>query len=369
MTGKSIGRLFGTMLCVAGILSAVSCTTTTEPGPAEAAFKLRMNGKLDDAVRILEEALAQNPDDAASHFELSRAKCHASLGNTRQIAELVTEAQQSLDRALAQDTTNTVYAFYAGQFRLFSALLAMNMGEANAVEQVKGSCDAFATALRLKPDYHEAMLYLIEIYGSLPAEMGGDRSRAEAYMSDLETLDEIFGLKARSVLEEVGVAEWQALHEKHPDHTDVLEELGKAHLRAGAVTEAGTCFDAAVAIDSSMVALYLDLGRYHLVWTMENMTAEDQATQDSLQIHLAAAEAAMRRYLETDHSNPMQAYALRMLAHVKHGAGEEGERDRLKAEAKALDPYLSRATGSPSSVLFTPPGEIVHDHGYLFRPF
>jgi len=364
MAGRTIGWLFGTILCAAGVLSAVSCTTTTEPGPAEAAYELRMNGKLDEAVRILEDGLARNPEDAASHFELSRAKLHSALGNSRQIEDLVTEARQSLGRAMAQDSTSVVYAFYAGQLELFAAFLAMNLGEADAAERVKHSCDAFATALRLKPDYCEAMLHLVEIYGSLPAELGGDRSRAETYMSELVMMDEIFGLKARSVLEEVGVEEWQALSEKHPDNTGVLEELGKAYLREGKVTEAGNCFDAAVAIDSSMVILYLDLGRYHLGWTMERMKAEDQATQDSLQTHLAAADAAMRRYLETDHPAPMKAYALRMLSHVKHGAGEKEERDRLKAEAKVLDPYHCRTTGGPSSVLFTSPGEIVHDQRF-----
>jgi tetratricopeptide (TPR) repeat protein len=345
----------------------VSCTPTAEPRLAEAAYELRMSGKLDEAQQILEDALAQDPDYAAGHFELARIMLHASLGdNPRKMDSLLTATQQSIDRAMAQDSSSAIYPFFAGHVGFMRAYLAMNLGETDAAERVAGSCDAFEAALRLKPDYREARLHLVELYGLLPAEMGGDRSRAEAHMSELAKTDEVYGMKAQSVLGEVSVADWQTLREKHPRNTDVLEELGKACLWEGDLIAAGECFDEAVAIDSSEVILFLDLGRYHLIHTMELMRSEEQG---ELQMHLAAAETAMRRYLETEHPAPMKAYALRMLSHVKHGAGDKEEGDRLKEEAKALDPYPSRATGSPGLVLFAPPGTILQDHRYLTRPF
>jgi tetratricopeptide (TPR) repeat protein len=345
----------------------VSCTPTAEPRLAEAAYELRMSGKLDEAQQILEDALAQDPDYAAGHFELARIMLHASLGdNPRKMDSLLTATQQSIDRAMAQDSSSAIYPFFAGHVGFMRAYLAMNLGETDAAERVAGSCDAFEAALRLKPDYREARLHLVELYGLLPAEMGGDRSRAEAHMSELAKTDEVYGMKAQSVLGEVSVADWQTLREKHPRNTDVLEELGKACLWEGDLIAAGECFDEAVAIDSSEVILFLDLGRYHLIHTMELMRSEEQG---ELQMHLAAAETAMRRYLETEHPAPMKAYALRMLSHVKHGAGDKEEGDRLKEEAKALDPYHSRATGSPGLVLFAPPGTILQDHRYLTRPF
>ena len=41
-------------------------------------------------------------------------------------------------------------------------------------------------------------------------------------------------------------------------------------------------------------------------------------------------------------------------------------RDVEKAEA--IDPYYSKAFGMPSRELFIPPGEVSHNHRYLFRP-
>lgn len=367
MIWRAISKLSGVLVCAACVLSAVSCSPASESGAAEAAFELRMSGKLDEAWQLLEDALARNPDYAAGHYELARIMLHAALGHhPRKLDSLLIAAQQSIDRAVAQDSGSAIYPFFAGQVGFMRAYLAMNLGEAAAAERVAGSCEAFEAALRVKPDYREARLHLIELYGLVPAEMGGDRSRAEAHMSELAKTDEVYGMKAQSVLGEVSVADWQTLREKHPRNTDVLEELGKAYLWEGDLIASAKCFEEAVAIDSSKVILFLDLGRYHLIHTMELMRSEEQG---ELQMHLAAAETAMRRYLETEHPAPMKAYALRMLSHVKHGAGDKEERDRLKEEAKALDPYHSRATGSPGLVLFAPPGTILQDHRYLMRPF
>jgi len=132
------------------------------------------------------------------------------------------------------------------------------------------------------------------------------------------------------------------------------------------VTESVKCFDKAVEIDSSKVILFMDLGRYHLAFVMEILMSEDQ---EALPMHLAAGEAAMSRYLESEHLAPMKAYALRMLSNVKRRTGELDEGDKLRAEASALDPNHSRATGCPPLVLFTPPGTISQEHRYLTRPF
>ncbi len=367
MIWRAISKLSGALVCAACVLSSLSCSPASEPGAAEAAYELRMSGKLSEARQLLVDALARDPNYAAGHYELARIMLHAALGDhPRKLDSLLVAAQQSIDRAVAHDSSSAIYPFFAGHVGFMRAYLAMNLGEADAAERVASSCDAFATALRLKPDYREARLHLVELYGLLPAEMGGDRSKAEAYMAELAEMDEVYGMKAQSVLGEVGVADWSALREQHPGNTEVLEELGKAYLWEGDLAAAGECFNEAVAIDSNEVILFLDLGRYHLIHMMEILMSEDQ---EGLQPHLAAAEAAMLRYLETEHPAPMKAYALRMLSKVKHGPGEKEERNRLKEEAKALDPYHSRATGSPGPVLFTPPGEIAHDHRYMMRPF
>ncbi len=368
MIWQAIRKLPAALICVVCVVSWLSCTSTEEPGVVEVAYELRMNGKLNEAKKNLEDALAKNPEYAAGHYEFSRLKLHEALGsNPRdQLPRLLSEAQKSIDQAVELDPESVIYPFFAGQIGFMLSYLAMNMGESDVQERIARTCDAFVSVLQLKPDYHEAKLNLVELYGLLPAEMGGDKSKAETYLSELAKSDEVYGMKARSILDEVSVADWGALHEKYPGRTDVLEELGKAHLREGNVSEAGKCFDEVVEIDPSELTLFLDLGRFHFIHVMELFMSEEK---EELPIHLAAAEAAVLRYLEAEHPAPMKAYALRMLSKVKHAAGDKEARDRLVEEAKELDPYHSRVTGNPSIALFTPPGTLARGHRYLTRPF
>jgi len=366
MTWRTMSKSFGVLVCTAYVCSSLSCSPVDEPGAAEAAYELRMSGKLVEARQLLTGALAEDPDYAAGHYELARIFVHAALGDQpRKMDSLLTAAQESIDRAVALDSTCAIYPFFAGQLGFVRAFLAMNLGEGDAAQKVASSCESFAAALRLKPDYHAARLHLVELYGLMPAEMGGDRSRAESYMAESVRRDDVCGMKAQSILGEVGIADWDALREQHPDDPEVLEELGKAYLREGNLTQAGMCFEEAMAIDSTEVILFLDLGRYHLMHMMEILMSEEQ---EDLPLHLAAAEEAMLRYLDSNPPVPMKAYALRMLSHVKHGAGDQEEVRRLKDEAKSLDPYHSRATACPSPSLFTPPGAISHEHRYMMRP-
>jgi hypothetical protein len=49
--------------------------------------------------------------------------------------------------------------------------------------------------------------------------------------------------------------------------------------------------------------------------------------------------------------------------------GDKEEAEKLFEEANRIDPFVSRAFGVPSLDLFIPPGEISHNHRYLFTPF
>ena len=107
------------------------------------------------------------------------------------------------------------------------------------------------SALKLKPDYRQAMLYLVEIYGTLPEDKGGDKSKAEQYAKKLEGMDEVYGAKARWILLPEGtnrVDYWQKVMKNHEGNTDVLEEMGKAYLGADDVNDAVLCFEKAIKI-------------------------------------------------------------------------------------------------------------------------
>ncbi|MBU1699541.1 MAG: hypothetical protein KJ970_13445 [Candidatus Eisenbacteria bacterium] len=365
LSRRRAGTLLWAVLALVVIMS-VDALGSNPVGVAESAYELRMNGKLDEAKKILDDAVAANPGYAAGHFELARVKLHMALGNPREIAALLAEAQQSIDRAIEIDPDNVIYSYFAGKVAFARAYMAMAMEEPDAKIKAARCCEAFETAVRLKPDYYEAMLHLVELYGDPPEGFGGDRSKAEAYQSKLAKKDEIFGVKARSVLENVSVADWTSLRDKYPGNTDIIEELGKAYLRENNLVEAGKCFEEAVKIDPREAILFMDLGRYHIFNVIQAMESEDKK---SVETDLAAAEKAIQRYLEFEHPAPIRAYALEMLAKVKRGRGEQDKVDKLRKEAQALDPYYSKATGCPPLALFTPPETIFQDHRYLARPF
>jgi tetratricopeptide (TPR) repeat protein len=323
-----------------------------------------MNGKLDEAEQLLAEMLAENPDDAAGNYELARLMIHKGLGN-REIVTLLPEAWETINRAVEKDSESVVYQLFAGRVGFMFAYMGMKQGGSEVAEKMAACCEAFEAVLRLKPDHKATRLNLVELYGSLPEEWGGDSTKAVAHMSELAMRDEVYGMKARSVLEEVSVADWKALLDKHPGNTEVLEELGKAHLGVDDVSAAAQCFEAAVKIDPSEIILFLDLGRYHVYSALHAMRSENEELQMT---HLAAAEPAIRRYLEVENRTPMKAYALGTLAKVKRGMDEKDEMERLGEEAEALDPYYSKASGCPGPELFTPPGELHEGHRYMLRP-
>ena len=369
MTTRSVGRAACVCACVAAALASVTFAQADQPEPlrsAQAAFELRLNGKLDDAKRLLEEVLSKNPDDAASHYELARLKIHMVLGNPRELQALLPEAQQSIDQAVEKDPDNAAYSLFAGRVGFFRGYLAMHKGGEGATEQFAASCAAFENAHRLEPGHRTVLLYLIELYGGMPTEMGGDSSKAAAFMASLDETNVITRMKARSLLDDVGVSEWRTILESHPGNTEVLDELGKAYLDEEDVVEAAKYFEEAVSIDPGMMYLFMDLGRYHVFGSIAAMQTKDQET---LQTHLAAADKAISRYIVSEPSTPMKAYAMGLLAKVKQRSGQSDEAERLRKEAKAMDPHHSRATGSPPVELFAPPSELSQDHQYLARRY
>ena len=216
------------------------------------AYNLRMQGKSDEAKTLLEDAIAQNPNDAAAHYELARTQCHMSLGNPRNIEEDFGDALQSIEKAVENDPGNVIYPFFEGYVASMLTYISAHSEDVPGIkENLATACGAFESALKLKPDYHQAMLYLVELngaYSEYPEDEGGDISKAEQYARQLEAIDDVLGAKAQSLLSEKDPEFWKGILESNPGNADVLEELGKAYLGADKVDEAVSCFENAIEI-------------------------------------------------------------------------------------------------------------------------
>ena len=340
-----------------------SCTGPQLDKKAQQAYELRMDGKADSAKELLEQVIAEDSTNAAALYELARTEHHMGLGNVRELLGGLEDIQQTIDKAVENDPDNVIYSFYKGYVCFTRAYASAMSGQTDIKERVEEVISAYESVLSLKPDYHEATLFLVEVL-SIPEDMGGDPSQAEVYASQLEEMDEVYGAKARELLlpyDADRVEFWQKVLENNQDDADVLEQLGKAYLYQDKVEQGVNYLEEAMRTDPEKEILLLDLARYHILTAQGDEKLKDTA--------LPLAEEAINRYLDSEPIRPLKAYALGLLANAKLGLGDNEGAEELIEEAEAIDPYFSKASGVSPLVLFAEPDEISHFHAYFSRPF
>ncbi|UCC79886.1 MAG: tetratricopeptide repeat protein [Candidatus Zixiibacteriota bacterium] len=349
---------------VALFLGLLYCGGGSAPeGTAQKAFELRMSGKADDAKTLLENAISENPQDAAAHYELSRTLLHMGLGKGREIFNYIEQAKNSIDKAVESDPENVIYRFFACRMGFMQAYMSLQGDEAAAREKVSELNDLCESVLELSPGYHEARLFLVEINGALPGNLGADSSKAEMHAKQLEAADPVLGAKARAILlpEETDLVEyWQKIVDGNPGNSDALDELGRTCLRSGKTEDGIKYLEDVFSADPAKNIVLLDIARYHIMRGMRDAEMRDKLAP--------LVEEALNRYLATGPVQPLKAYATGLKSRIKYETNEE-EADRLSEEAVTLDPYYSRAFGVPTLDLFVPVGEESHNHRYLFQPY
>jgi tetratricopeptide (TPR) repeat protein len=289
-----------------------------------------------------------------------------ALGNPQKLEEKMKEAQEAIVKARENDTNNVIYPFFEGDIALFLAYPSLMQNKPEAKEKMGKLCETYESALKIKPDYRQAMLYLVEIYGTLPEDKGGDKAKAEQYAKKLEGMDKVYGAKAKSMLlpaEANKVTYWKNILKANEANADVLEELGKAYLGIDDVNNASSCFEQAFKINPEKNILFMDLSIYH-TWAAMKAGSNNELLQNEI----AAGDAAVTKYLDCKPIQPMQAYAIGVRFKYMARSGHKEQADELMKKAKELDPYFSKATGAPSPDLFIAPDEVSHYHRYLFRP-
>ena len=236
------------------------------------AFELRINGKPDQAKTLLLTTLENDSTNAAAYFELARTINYMNLRGS-------TEADKALKNALKYDPDNVVYAYYNAKDCFLKAYIAMQTGGDNAKDLINNVCSEFVQVLELKPNYPEAMMYLVEIYGMLPDEIGGDKIKAEEYTKKLEKQDKFYGAKARLVLMPEGtdmVEYWKNYIIENGEDCHSLKELGVSQLFNDDINGAKENFNKAISLDKSQNIRLLDLSRFHQMKVMQNRDAAEK---------------------------------------------------------------------------------------------
>ena len=84
------------------ILVGAAKGETNPKNAAADAYKLRMQGKVDDAKALLEQAIKENPHNAAAQYDLARTYFYMTT-HPQQGEDRITEAQQSIAKAIEND--------------------------------------------------------------------------------------------------------------------------------------------------------------------------------------------------------------------------------------------------------------------------
>ena len=312
------------------------------------AYELRIQGKADQAKELLLTIFKEDSINAVAHFELARTLNYMNMRGSK-------EADKALKNALKYEPENIVYAYCNAKDCFLKAYIAMQTGGENVKELVNDMCKEFEKVLEMKSDYPEALMYLVEIYGMLPENMGGDKIKAEEYVQKLEKLDKFYGAKARLVLmpESTNMIEyWKNYITENGEDCQSLKELGVSHLFNDDINGAKESFNKAISLDKSQNIRLLDLSRFHQMKVMQN--------RDAAEKELPEAKKYINQYLasEPEPIPPLKAFAIGMLAKFEMFSGNNAESEKLMEEAKSLDPHFSRASAIPSLALFEPPNKI-----------
>ncbi|MBE0648051.1 MAG: hypothetical protein IH596_09720 [Bacteroidales bacterium] len=347
------------------LLITGSCSSQKEASNKDVmkAYELRMQGNVDQALALLDSILTKDSTNAMAWYERSRVERYMLTGGGNVTME---EILESVDKATFYDSTNVIYTYEKAMDLFLSSYMAMQRDPDKVKEKIALTCLQYEAVLKLKPDYPEAMLYLVEIYGMLPSDMGGDSLKAITYAARLKEMNSYFGAKATLDLapeETDQVAFWKKYQGLHGETPDVLKEIGIACLYQDDPENAKHYFSKAIGMDSSEQILLLDLARYYMMGVMQNMELADSL--------LPISATYINQYLVNDPLPiiPLRAYATGMLVKTAMFTGHKDEAEVLMEQAKSLDPYFSRAFGIPPLSLFEPPDSVSHYFSSFFRPF
>ncbi|MCK5777081.1 MAG: hypothetical protein KAH25_12935, partial [Bacteroidales bacterium] len=206
---------------------------------------------------------------------------------------------------------------------------------------------------------------LIEFFGSLPEQMGGDLDKAEKYIKELEKADLIAGAKAREILMPMDAdyeKYWQEIIEKVPQNADAHQALGRIYLFNEKFDNAKMEYEKAIELDPTKNILYLDLGRYFIMMAMQN-----QVSMDSI---APLAVAQFNKYISFPESlDPMKAWTYSTIAMIYQRTGDKELAKEFIDKAKSLDPFYSPAFGKPDIRLYASPYKVIHSQNYYLFPF
>ena len=306
---------------------------------ATKAYRMRMDGKVDEAKLALEQELEMRPENTAAWLELARLEFQKG-GTTRELDS----AQKAIERAVNADPKNPLFHRWAAHIAVFNGILK-SKNRPELVAQFKKATKAAEQAVTIDPDDHEARLILVSLYDNNPSDLGGDQSRAKHHVEALEKRSPVDGAVARCGFSlenepEKKLALWNDLAKNLAEDPRVHENLAREYAWSGNVEKATLHANKVLALDPTRGQILLDLARAF-----------------ALEKNFEPAKQFARRYLALDPPAPLSLRAWTHMAlgriHLM-GGNKEASAESLK-KAKELDPYCWFTMTPPPEQLFVAP--------------
>lgn len=350
------------VLIFTGIISCIGQKTDSE---VMEAYELRLNGHADSAQVLLLAMTDKNPTNAMAWYELCRCTEHISLADPKAMDASLAACLEYINKAIEIEEGNAKYLSYKGKIQTLEFYKTIMKG-GEAGDKLVRIEETYQNVSQIDPSYHENTITLVEFFGGLPTEMGGDIEKAEKYTQGLEKEDLIAGAKAREILmpEEANyVAYWKGIIEKAPQNADAYQALGRVYLFMGEIDQAKIEYQKAIDLNASKKVLYLDLGRYYMMMAMQGQMGLDSAA--------ILVEKEFNHYMELKPApiKSMQAWSMGQLAMLYRRSGNAEKAEQIINQANHLDPFYSKAFGKPYAGLFTSPDEDFHFQNYYLSPF
>jgi len=160
------------------VVLAGFCVAPFPAGADETAPSLIANGRVDEAIAVLDGKISAAPGDALAHNLLCRA--YFSVGNWD-------AGISQCERAVSLEPGNAVFHLWLGRIYGEKADQSSFWQAARLARKVR---DQFEAAVRLSPRSVDALTDLAEFYLEAPGIVGGGRDKAEREAHSLAAIDQ-----------------------------------------------------------------------------------------------------------------------------------------------------------------------------------
>lgn len=315
------------------LLAGAGPTPATEDPHAIAtsAFEQRMAGQVEEAVKTLEEGLAEHPEAGVLHYELARTRLLLL-----DIPGMHEEAQAAVQAAPA----NNDYRYFASMASGYALIDAAHHQDRERMKTMgQESFDQLEAILASDPDYNQARYFLVQLSVDMAPEVGIEVEDPETHVAILEEKDPVLGAKARCCLvdPEQQVELWKKVLADHPGDCRALTEAAEGLIMADELDLAEKCLDQAIAKDKESCYGLLRLGQAY---------AMKQDWDRSL--------ALTRKYLDTEPPLALEAYATWRMGKLRQLKGDREEGRALMDKAREMDPHVWPTVMPPPKEIFTP---------------